>query len=325
MNPALKSRFCFGIYAGGQAGTETGMTQGPADNFAETQKALTELQGDASLLVRCYIGYHGVGKVHRLTPGSPDLLTARGRKMDLVLCYQTDDDDMAAWATFIREMLSRYHRVLAKIQITEEANVNLPSLDGYFAHSRKALVEGVKVAKNEIMKLKADILVGFNATPDFNPNRTFYREIAQLADDEFYRSLDYVGLDFFPDVFRRVAPDGSPMDLQQGILSVLNQFKHVDLKNAGIDPGIELHITENGWPTHSDRSQEQQARILEKIITLIFQRRQEFNITHYELFSLRDANSTQDDLFCQFGILKDNYERKLAFETFKRMIKEFGA
>jgi hypothetical protein len=52
---------------------------------------------------------------------------------------------------------------------------------------------------------------------------------------------------------------------------------------------------------------------------------QELNITHYELFGLRDADSAKDDPFHQFGIMRDDYTPKPAFSTFQRLIQELGA
>jgi len=50
--------------------------------------------------------------------------------------------------------------------------------------------------------LNLPILAGFNAVPDFDREYDVWREIATKATPLFYQSLDYVGLDFFPDVFR---------------------------------------------------------------------------------------------------------------------------
>ena len=73
-----------------------------------------------------------------------------------------------------------------------------------------------------------------------------------------------------------------------------------------------------------ERPFEQQAKVLEEVIRTIFSLRQELNITHYELFGLRDADSSKDDLFHQFGILKDDYSPKPSFHTFKKLVQELG-
>jgi len=316
------SHFHFGIYPGGMTGTETGLTTGPADNTAEIQKALQLLQGDASsLLVRCYIGYHSKEKISHSTPVRPEQYVTKGRGLDLVLCFQSEDENMEHWKEFIRTMIHQYQNELVKIQITEEANVNLPSLDGHYKNSRKALVEGVIAAKQEINRLKLNTLVGFNATPDFSPDKLFWKEIASLASDDFRKSIDYVGIDFFPDVFRPIQPDGNAFDLKAAMKGVFTQFRK-DIQSIGITSEIPLHITENGWPTGISKTYEQQAIMLEKIIRQIYEYRNEFNITAYELFALRDADSSNPDIFYQFGIMRDDYTPKPAFHVYQNLISE---
>jgi hypothetical protein len=53
--------------------------------------------------------------------------------------------------------------------------------------------------------------------------------------------------------------------------------------------------------------------------------RGKLNITHYELFSLRDADTANPDLNHQFGIMRDDYSPKPAFESYRKLIEEFGA
>ncbi|HBC93274.1 MAG TPA: hypothetical protein DCZ10_10370 [Pelotomaculum sp.] len=48
------------------------------------------------------------------------------------------------------------------------------------------------------------------------------------------------------------------------------------------------------------------------------------NISHYVLFDLRDADSSKNDLFHQYGILRDDYIPKPAYATFKKLIQELG-
>lgn len=52
--------------------------------------------------------------------------------------------------------------------------------------------------------------------------------------------------------------------------------------------------------------------------------RAELNITHWELFTLRDADSSRNDLFHRFGVLRDDYSPKPAFHTLRRLIAELG-
>jgi hypothetical protein len=42
------------------------------------------------------------------------------------------------------------------------------------------------------------------------------------------------------------------------------------------------------------------------------------------LFGLRDADSSQPDLFAQFGIMCDDYTPKPAHQTFRSLARRFG-
>ncbi len=43
--------------------------------------------------------------------------------------------------------------------------------------------------------------------------------------------------------------------------------------------------------------------LIRSVVSLVV----ELNITHYEFFGLRDANSAVDQIFYQFGIIRDDY------------------
>lgn len=181
------------------------------------------------------------------------------------------------------------------------------------------MIKGIIAAKDEIQKSGYHIQVGFNAVPSFNPADNFWREINWLSSSNpsFMEALDYIGFDFYPGVFRPLPPN---VNLKDAIAGVLTQFRTVNLATGGIPPSIPIHITENGCPTSPTRSYEQQASTIEEVIRVIYQKRTELNITHYEFFDLRDADSSKSDL--QFGLLRDDYTSKPAFETFHKIIAE---
>jgi len=87
---------------------------------------------------------------------------------------------------------------------------------------------------------------------------------------------------------------------------------------------IPIRITENGWATNSERPYDLQAKVLESVVRTIYDLREELNITHYELFGLRDADSSNDNFFYQFGIMRDDYTPKPAFEVYKHLIRELS-
>lgn len=123
------------------------------------------------------------------------------------------------------------------------------------------------------------------------------------------------------------------MDLKEITLSVehkLRNLREKSLVTTGIPTSVPIRVTENGWPTGKNpvanmkRTYERQTEVLETVVRTIYNLRQELNISHYELFGLRDADSSKDDLFHQYGIMRDDYSPKPAYDTFKKLIYELG-
>ena len=316
-------KLVFGIYPGGAAGTDNGIAVGNPDNPQLIRYALNELYaGKGPFLVRAYLHYCGNGEFKSPAPSDPEQYVNHIMKMDLVLCYQSCDGNLEDWKDFIRRTIREYGPSLAKIQIGEEPNLKgVPSVDGDSPNVRTAVVEGVIAAGEEVLKHGYDIQVGFNGVPTFDPGNDFWREIGHLAKGtKFHECLDYVGLDFFPDVFRPIPAEKLPTSIE----GVLQHYRQVSLNEANISANVDLHITENGWATSTDRSEEKQAEIIETNIRTIHSLSDEFNITHYELFDLRDADSSNPDIFHQFGIMKDDYTPKKAFNTYKSMMQQLS-
>jgi len=174
---------------------------------------------------------------------------------------------------------------------------------------------------------RPDVKVGSNSTPTFGPSADFWKRIG-AGGEPFVQAVDYVGLDLFPDVFRRVSPDGQPGDLKSSVVGVLETMRSVWLPTAGIPYEVPIHITEHGWPTSSGRGMDRQAEVIEQVMRTIHANRARLNIQRYSLFALRDVAlrnaGNADNLFCFFGIMTANYERKPAFETFRKLVQELG-
>lgn len=314
----------FGIYAGSVAGTETGLATGKQDNAALILKALTELQNSSEIfLVRGYIQYLGEGKLDFEAPENVEQYIAGNRKLNLVLCYRSNTFNENDWKNIIKKVINRYHKNLHSIQITEEPNLKVAFAgDGGFDNIEKALLIGLLTAKEEIIKRQMQTKVGFNVVPSFNPDDNFWNVIGSKEFEEFRNAIDYIGLDFYPDVFRPVAADGQPNDLKESVINVLKYFRNVNLRAGNISSSIPIHITENGWSTGNDRTYEKQAKVIEKIIRTIYSLKGDLNIQEYQLFALRDADTSNQNMFYQFGLLKDDYLPKPAFDTYRKLISE---
>lgn len=244
------------------------------------------------------------------------------RKLDLVLCFHANSFVAHDWEQAIVQLFDTYGPLLYSLQVTEEPNLyHLPG-DGRFAHIAQVVVHGVKFAKQEARRRGLDVRIGFNAVPCFNPDDRFWTSLRSLVDGAFLDVLDYVGFDFFPDVFRHIEQLN---ELSADIQALLTYFRQINLPGAGIGTTVPIAITENGWPTSSIRPDDQQAVVLETVIRMVVSLRHTLQITQYTLFSLCDADSKQDDMMYQFGILRDDYSLKPAFDLYRKLIAELSA
>ncbi|MFF2777526.1 hypothetical protein ACFVU3_21755 [Streptomyces sp. NPDC058052] len=312
----------FGIYPGGLLGDEQGIVL-PAspDDPDRINAALDALQGDADTLsVRAYRSFAATVTPHEPTPADPQTYLRRGRTLDLVLQFREPSGRLEGWTEFVRGAVRDGGAGLASVQICEEPNLDLPPVDGSTPNVLNALVQGVVAAKEEARSLGRRVAVGFNAVPSFNPADTFWSDLGVLADAGFRQSLDYVGLDFFPDVFRPVVPGG----LADAVTAVLTSYRHACLPEAGIPDTVPVRICENGWPTGPGRTGERQAAALDTVIRTTAALATALNIDGYSLFALRDADSRAEGIFSHFGLLYDDYTPKPAFETYRRLIAELG-
>ena len=124
----------FGIYPGGATGTEEGQaTQGPAENPECILRALDQLQGTKPFIVRAYELYTDGPDVRiqaRPTPEHPLQYLQNGRRLDLVVMFQSLSGNVAGYCEFVRQMVRQYGPHCDTMQITEEANLQHSGLDG---------------------------------------------------------------------------------------------------------------------------------------------------------------------------------------------------
>ena len=182
------------------------------------------------------------------------------------------------------------------------------------------MVEGVLAARDEVDRLGVPVRVGFNACPAFDPADRFWTALASAGGRAFAEAVDYVGFDFFPDVFRPITFEG----LRAAVEAVLTGFRSVHLAACGIPPSVPIRVVENGWPTGPGRTPERQAEVLETVVRTIHDLRGPLHITHYEFFCLRDPGGSGEG-HRDFGLLGDDYTPKPAFEAYRRLIAELGA
>jgi hypothetical protein len=320
----MGSPLTFGVFPLGIAGGPDGLAVGPPDDFEAIGRALGELQGGGkALLPRLYVVWTGPGSTATVH-AQVDQFAAIGVPLDLVLCYRDPGGDVPAWTAFVSAVVARHGRELAALQVTGEPNLTSAgaAADGAFPGARDALVRGVLAGAAAKRATGATVAIGFAVVPDIDPAASgFWAEVRDRGGADFAAAVDYAGIDIYPDVF---GPRLSPAELPAAVAGLLRDFRERDLATAGIPASVPVRICENGWPTGPDRPEEQQAVVLETILRTVHELRVELNITHWELFTLRDADSSKDDIFHQFGVLRDDYSPKPAFHTLRRLIAELG-
>ena len=327
----------FGIYPGGPVGAETGLLQGLPDDPSSIHALLDDLQGTTRpFVVRCYDSFQDPGSPLATIAAAPHNYAQYAQKetrpLDLVLQFRSASGDVSGYLDFVRSLVTEHHQYLYSVQITEEPNfTNGPDvIDGPYPNVQRAVVEGVIAAKDTLRTLGAShIKVGFNATPTFGPAEAFWSSLKSNASENFFQALDYVGLDFFPDVFRPVTAPGTPGDLISSVNGILEMMRTIWLPAAGIANHIPIHITEHGWPTDPNRSPAQQAETLDTVIRTIHALSPRLNVERYTLFDLRDVThpdpSGGSHLFNFFGITNADYQPKPAFSIIRSLIQELGA
>src|SRR5262249_5720360 len=157
-----------GVFPLGMAGGPDGLAVGPPDDFEAIGRAVAELQGGGSdLLPRMYVVWSGpdsTAAVHAQVAQ----LAAVGVPMDLVLCYRDPGGDVAAWASFGSQVVTRHGREFAAFQVTGEPNLTWvgAAADGAFPGARDALVRGVLAGAAAKRETGATAAIGFAVVPD---------------------------------------------------------------------------------------------------------------------------------------------------------------
>jgi len=314
----------FGIYPLSVAGTPAGLAAGPPDDYPRVRSALDDL-GDG-VVARTYLV--------DMEPGGQDAALALGdRYRDAGLlghvtlgCLRDTGFEVNRWASLVRTVIGRYGDCLRSVQITNEPNLSF--MDGSKSYTLDALVHGVIAAKDEIRRRGLDIDVGFGSVPH-SPAALprFWDDLAGAGGPAFTESVDFVGHNFYVDVFE------DPVELTAipgRVEEVLRNLRLRDLAAAGIPASVPIRVTENGWPTGTNplsgarRSPDRQAEVIDAIVRAVHHLREELNISHYMLFGLRDADSSEPGLFHQFGIMRDDYTPKPAYHAFRQLIRELG-
>jgi hypothetical protein len=308
-NPAPS--LTFGIYPGGYAGG--GSTDGKPNDPVKIRAALATLQGHArQFLIRDYVN---------CTTAFPDPEMADlgpGRRLDLVINYNRENP--TDWRNCVLRDVLRYGPFAATVSVTLEANLSSDP------NVIPALVNGVIDAKRLAREVGYRWLgVGFDevAFGSF-PSTACWQSLAKTGGAAFTHSVDFVGVDTYPDVpFPGVPPHG-PIDLTAFIGRMLDVVRNQEMPIAGLGRSVPIRVSENGWATSATRTAAQQQQALTTEINAVDADRAQYNVASYELFDLRDDVTGSTNIFDQFGIMADDYVPKPMFWTYRRLIASLG-
>jgi hypothetical protein len=135
-----------------------------------------------------------------------------------------------------------------------------------------------------------------------------------------------VGVDAYPGTWGPAIDTG---DLAAGTASALNsvfaRLRTDYLRLAGIPRRVALHVSENGFPTGPGRTEAMQVTAMRAAIETVDRQRARYNITDYRWFDLRDADSASTSFESQYGLLRDDYTPKPAFDVFRVLVADLSA
>ena len=310
----------FGIYPGSAVG---GAAAGPPDRPDRISQALGELQGGPGrpFIVRAYDVFTDPGDTaHASAPQTPagyGRYLGQGRTLDLVAQYHSRSGDVDGYCAFIEKLIDRHGHHLATLQVGEEPNITAdPRLDGAYPRITEALIAGVRTAKDRALRGgHPGLKIGCNTSPLFGPDGAFLTDLTRAGGEQFVAGLDYIGLDFFPDVFRPIPP----ASLDGAVQALLGEHRRERLAPAGLGH-LPLVITEHGWPTGPGRTAARQAEVVAAVIGVISRNAEALNIAGYIHHALRDTDSAGSGLLSQFGLMTDDYTPKPAFHVYRDLI-----
>ncbi|WP_433343837.1 hypothetical protein [Micromonospora sp. CA-111912] len=326
----------FGIYPGGRAGA---VCSYPPDPTA-IRALVDDLAGGQPFVVREYVHFFGddtppdvvasLGADHDLAHLTmPDeWYVEGGRELDLVVSYLPQTADIPGWLAFLDTVIDRYGHLARCLQVTLEPNFPIPLIDGSAPGVLQALTLGVPHARAALdRRCRQDVRVGFSVAEPaewLGGDDAFWAYLSALPRRDFADHVDYVGLGLYPDAFSPVAPRGRPGDVASLTGHALDHLRNHSLPRASIPPGVPIHVVENGSPSGAPRTEQGQCDSLSDMLGVILARREALNITQYEMFSLRDADSGSDQPTGTLGIVTDTYRPKPALASYRDVVHGAG-
>jgi hypothetical protein len=322
----------FGIYPGGVAGQIIVPAVPKPEDQAKTLAALARLRpAGGPFTVHIYRSYLNASndakedaQHHRLV----GLYTGHGYGVEIVIRYRRDDDP-AGFAKFVRGVVGRFgdNPLVRGFQVTNEVNfaASGDSSDGAYTGARDALIQGVIAAKDEARRRGyTQLRIGFNWFYRTDPGNedSFWNYLGDHGGRRFVEAVDWVGLDVYPGTF--FPPAAPPDSTGDFVINALSQLRQCFLHAANIPKTVPIHIEENGYPTGPGRTYDAQRAALESMVGAANTYRANYNVTNYFWFDLRDADSSSPNFQQQYGLMRDDYTPKPAFDSYRTLIAKLS-
>jgi hypothetical protein len=336
--PAPGSRVRFGV--GPRLAGESGVGQtvpSVAEDVKKRDAALRRLAGKRFFAVRLNRlfmgdGNAGIRRLERLARH----FARMGLEVELQVRYHPalgDDGNIAKWLRFVRRVVREFGpmRRVTGLQITNEVNIAFSpnTSDGAYRRSVEALVQGVVAAKRESLRRGYDHQkVGFNFAWRFveDADAGFWEALGRRGGRRLRRHTDWVGIDIYPGSWTPGVFFPAPIvDFGDAFLEGIAQTRECYMPRAGLGSRVPLRIEETGYGTGPGRSEADQATATDEFASAAHRYRGTYNISDLRFFGLRDNNSTGPSFQQHFGLLRDDYSEKPAFDVLRRAIARYGA
>ena len=332
-------RFGIGPRLAGEAGAgQTVPTV--AEDEGKRDAALRRLHGDRFFAVRLNRlfmedGEAGIRRFKSLARRFARL----GLDVELQVRYHpapADDGDIAKWLRYVRRVVRAFGpiRRVTGLQITNEVNITLSpnTSDGAYRDATRALIEGVVAAKRESRRRGYDHQeIGFNYAWRFDfldptADARFWETLGRDGGRRLRAHTDWVGIDLYPGTFvPGTLVAATIADYGDAFLEGIAQTRDCFMPKAGFTKRTPLRIEETGYATGPGRSERDQATATREFALEAHRYRGTYNISDFRFFGLRDNNSDGPSFQQHFGLLRDDYTPKPAFDVYRRAIARYGA
>lgn len=234
--------------------------------------------------------------------------------------------DIGAWLDYVRRVVRAFGPIehVIALQITNEANLRFSpnTSDGYYENAVEALARGVPAAQHEARRRGyGQLEIGFNYGWRFGADADFWRQVGAAGSERLRKATDWVGIDAYPGTYI----PSTYVDPGDALLEAIAQLRECMMPLAGFGRRVPIRVDELGYPTGPGRSEAEQVRALNGFMRTLSRYRGSYNVDEAFWFGLRDNNSAGCDFQSFFGLLRDDYSRKPAFDAYRRIIGKLGA